>query len=132
MDWHLLSKSDQRSAVSRKHLESAVTEAVKSVLDCEAFVGVIIQRIEPKSRTDPNWAVRGVRRMAEILISVFVRSGLTTGAADPQNREEPHSCQEVLAACYSIILSVRHGLASFEQVGRAKCCLAQAFGVGSH
>ena len=61
MDWRLLSKSDKRSAVSRKHLESAVTEAVKSVLDCEAFVGVIIQRIEPKSRTDPNWAVRGVR-----------------------------------------------------------------------
>jgi hypothetical protein len=61
MDWHLLSKWDKRSAVSRKHLESAVTEAVKSVLNCEAFVGVIIQRIEPKSRTDPNWAVRGVR-----------------------------------------------------------------------
>ena len=61
MDWRLLSKSDKRSVVSRKHLESAVTKVVKSVLDCEAFVGVIIQRIEPKSRTDPNWAVRGVR-----------------------------------------------------------------------
>jgi hypothetical protein len=60
MDWHLLSKSDKRSAVSRKHLESAITKVVKS-LDCEAFVGVIIQRIEPKSRSDPNWAVRGVR-----------------------------------------------------------------------
>jgi hypothetical protein len=52
MDWHLLSKSDKRTAV---------TKVVKSALDCEAFVGVIIQRIEPKSRTDPNWAVRGVR-----------------------------------------------------------------------
>ena len=61
MDWRLLSKSDKRSAVSRKHLESEVVKVVKSVLDCEAFVGVIIQRIEPKSRTDPNWAVRGVR-----------------------------------------------------------------------
>src|SRR5258708_25687413 len=61
MDWRRLSKSDKRSVVSRKHLESAVTKVVKSVLDCEAFVGVIIQRIEPKSRTDPNWAVRGVR-----------------------------------------------------------------------
>lgn len=60
MAWGLLSKLDKRSAVSRKRLES-VTEAVKSALDCEAFVGVIIQRIEPKSRTDPNWAVRGVR-----------------------------------------------------------------------
>ena len=61
MAWGLLSKLDKRSAVSRTRLESAVTEAVKSALDCEAFVGVIIQRIEPKSRTDPNWAVRGVR-----------------------------------------------------------------------
>ena len=61
MDWRLLSKSDKRSVVSRKHLESAVTKVVKSVLDCEAFVGVIIQRKEPKSSTDPNWAVRGVR-----------------------------------------------------------------------
>src|SRR3979411_544069 len=61
MFWGLLSKSDKRGAVSRKRLESAATEAVKSALDCEAFVGVIIQRIEPKSRTDPNWAVRGVR-----------------------------------------------------------------------
>jgi hypothetical protein len=61
MAWGLLSKSDKRSAVSRKRLESAVTEAVKSALDCEAFVGVIIQRIEPKSRADPNWAVKGVR-----------------------------------------------------------------------
>jgi hypothetical protein len=61
MVWGLLSKSDKRSAVSCKHLESAVTDAVKSALDCEAFVGVIIQRIAPKSRTDPNWAVRGAR-----------------------------------------------------------------------
>jgi hypothetical protein len=56
-----LSKSDKRVAVSRKQLESAITEAVKTEADCEAFVGVIIQRMEPKSRTQPNWAVRGVR-----------------------------------------------------------------------
>jgi hypothetical protein len=56
-----LSKSDKRIASSRKRLESAVTEAVKSAPDCEAFVGVIIQRMEPKSRTEPNWAIRGVR-----------------------------------------------------------------------
>jgi hypothetical protein len=68
MDWRLLSKSDERSAVSRKHLESAVTKVVKSVLDCEAFVGVIIQRIEPKSRTDPNWAVRSDNFGAALLL----------------------------------------------------------------
>lgn len=56
-----LSKSDKRITASRKQLESAVTEVVKSAADCEAFVGVIIERIEPKSRTKPNWAIRGVR-----------------------------------------------------------------------
>src|SRR3981081_3720805 len=61
MDWGLLRKSDKRSAVSRKRLESVGTDAVKSASACAAFVGVVIQRIEPKSRWDPNWAVRGVR-----------------------------------------------------------------------
>src|SRR5258705_55765 len=104
MDWHLLSKSDKRSAVSRKHLESAVTEAVKSVLDCEAFVGVVIQRIEPKSRTDPNWAVRGVRigkgngdKSGTVLATVVERMqrefGLTEDQDDaPANeRSKPES-----------------------------------------
>jgi hypothetical protein len=29
--------------------------------DCEAFVGVIVQRETPKARLDANWAIRGVR-----------------------------------------------------------------------
>ncbi len=61
MAWSGIRKSGKRSAVSRESLESAVTEAVKPLLDGEPFVGVIIQHIEPKSRTDSNWAIRGVR-----------------------------------------------------------------------
>jgi hypothetical protein len=43
-------------------LQSAITEAVKKAdPDCEAFVGVIVQRETPKARLDANWAIRGVR-----------------------------------------------------------------------
>jgi hypothetical protein len=54
--------SDDRSSVSRDRLQSAITEAVKQAdPDCEAFVGVIVQRETPKARLDANWAIRGVR-----------------------------------------------------------------------
>ena len=54
--------SDDRSLVSRDRLQSAITEAVKKAdPDCEAFVGVIVQREKPKARLDANWAIRGVR-----------------------------------------------------------------------
>jgi hypothetical protein len=53
---------DDRSLVSREHLQSAITEAVKKTEPaCEAFVGVIVRRETPKSRFDANWSVRGVR-----------------------------------------------------------------------
>ena len=54
--------SDDRSSVSRDRLQSAITEAVKQAdPDCEAFVGVIVQRETPKARLDANWALKGVR-----------------------------------------------------------------------
>jgi hypothetical protein len=54
--------SDDRSSVSRDELQSAITEAVKKAgPDCEAFVGVIVQRETPMARLDANWAIRGVR-----------------------------------------------------------------------
>jgi hypothetical protein len=61
--WHPKKKSsDDRSSVSRDRLQSAITEAVKKAdPDCEAFVGVIVQRETPKARLDANWAIRGVR-----------------------------------------------------------------------
>ncbi len=92
MDWGLLRKSDKRSAVSRKRLESAVTEAVKSVPDCAAFVGVVIQRIESKSRWEPNWAVRGVRfgkadrdNLGKVLATVVERMQREFSLADDRD-----------------------------------------------
>ena len=63
MAWHgKKQSSDDRSSVSRDRLQSAITEAVKKAdPDCEAFVGVIVQRETPKARLDANWAIRGVR-----------------------------------------------------------------------
>jgi hypothetical protein len=53
---------DKRIAVSREHLESEITEAIKkSAAGCKGFVGVVIERLEPKSDADSNWAIRGVR-----------------------------------------------------------------------
>jgi hypothetical protein len=53
---------DDRQPISRKDLQSAITEAVKkSDPDCHAFVDVIIERAGSKSRLDANWAIRGVK-----------------------------------------------------------------------
>jgi hypothetical protein len=53
---------DKRIAVSRERLESEITEAVRRLeAGCKGFVGVIIERLEPKSHADPNWAIKGVR-----------------------------------------------------------------------
>jgi len=54
--------SNDRDSVSRDNLQLAITEAVKKAdPDCEAFVGVIVQRELPKASLYANWAIRGVR-----------------------------------------------------------------------
>jgi len=52
---------DSRISKTAEELELAITEAVKAAPGCEAFVGVIIQRITPKARLDVNWELRGTR-----------------------------------------------------------------------
>ena len=53
---------DDRQPISRRDLQTAITEAVKkSDPDCYAFVDVVIEPAEPKSRLDANWAIKGVR-----------------------------------------------------------------------
>jgi hypothetical protein len=53
---------DDRQPISRWDLQTAITEAVKrSDPDCHAFVDVVIESAEPKSRLDANWAIKGVR-----------------------------------------------------------------------
>lgn len=51
-----------RKPIGSQGLEAAITEAVKNrASGCENFVGVIVQRTAPKSPSDANWSVRGVR-----------------------------------------------------------------------
>jgi hypothetical protein len=51
-----------RKPITREHLELAIAKAVRETdTECEALVGVFVERIVPKSRGDVNWAVRGVR-----------------------------------------------------------------------
>ena len=51
-----------RKPIGSQGLEAAITQAVKNrASGCENFVGVIVQRTAPKSPSDANWSIRGVR-----------------------------------------------------------------------
>lgn len=51
-----------KTAINRIELEQALAEAVRSVSpECEAFVGVIIERVVPETSGAVNWSVKGVR-----------------------------------------------------------------------
>ena len=52
---------DGRVSKTTEELELAITEAVKATPGCEAFVGVVIERVTPKSRLDATWEIRGIR-----------------------------------------------------------------------
>jgi hypothetical protein len=57
-----IKSTDDRSLIASETLQSAITEAVqKAEPACETFVGVVVQRITPKSRFDANWALKGVK-----------------------------------------------------------------------
>ena len=51
-----------RKPITRAALEQSLADAVRSVTpECEAFVGVIIERVVPETPVGANWAVKGVR-----------------------------------------------------------------------
>ena len=52
---------DGRVSKTAEELELMITGAVKAAPGCEAFVGVVVQRITPKSRLDANWELRGTK-----------------------------------------------------------------------
>jgi hypothetical protein len=55
-------RKELRASITIPELELAILEAVKKAApSCEEFVGVIIRHETPKSRLDPNWAIRGVK-----------------------------------------------------------------------
>ena len=56
--WH----KDSRVSITIPELEFAIAEAVqKAAPDCEAFVGVIVRRTKPASRSDVNWRLQGIK-----------------------------------------------------------------------
>jgi hypothetical protein len=60
--WRKWWRKELRVSITIPELELAILEAVKKAApSCEEFVGVIIQHETPKSRLDPNWAIRGVK-----------------------------------------------------------------------
>jgi hypothetical protein len=55
-------RKELRVSITIPELELAILEAVKKAApSCEEFVGVIVRHETPKSRLDPNWAIRGVK-----------------------------------------------------------------------
>jgi hypothetical protein len=55
-------KKRGRELISSTILQLAITEAVKTFdPSCELFIGVIVQRVTAKSRSDVNWAIRGIK-----------------------------------------------------------------------
>ena len=51
-----------RKPITRAALEQSLADAVRNVTpECEAFVGVIIERVVPETSVGANWAVKGVR-----------------------------------------------------------------------
>ena len=54
--------SPVRKPITRAALEQSLADAVRSVApECQAFVGVIIERVIPETSVGANWAVKGVR-----------------------------------------------------------------------
>ncbi len=51
-----------RKPMARADLEQSLADAVRSIApQCQAFVGVIIERVVPQTPEGANWAVKGVR-----------------------------------------------------------------------
>ena len=55
-------RKSTREQIKCETLEVAIATAVKgSDPRCEPFIGVLIERLTPKSRDDTNWAVKGIK-----------------------------------------------------------------------
>jgi hypothetical protein len=52
----------KRKPIARNALQSDIVQAVRETgAECEALIGVLVERIVPKSRGDVNWALKGVQ-----------------------------------------------------------------------
>jgi hypothetical protein len=56
------SKKSGREIVSTTILQLAITEAVRTFdPGCQLFLGVFVERATAKSRSEANWAIRGIK-----------------------------------------------------------------------
>jgi hypothetical protein len=54
--------SSARQPITRAVLEQAIAEVVKARgADCEGFVGVFVERVNPVLPGEANWTLKGVR-----------------------------------------------------------------------
>jgi hypothetical protein len=51
----------RKTTISRVSLEEKITVAVKADYACEAFVGVIVERLRGKSSLEANWSIKGIK-----------------------------------------------------------------------
>ncbi len=94
MPWLQKSRPDSRNAVLKARLESAISEAIKR--ECEGFVGVVVRRVQPKTRDAPDWDVCGIlygkadRQKAEtVLATVLERMQREFSLADEEPVQPP-------------------------------------------
>lgn len=71
-----------RTSMTRAALELAIAEAVrKANPECSTLIGVIVERVDPKTPGGANWAVKGIkfgkadRDRCAAAISKLVESG---------------------------------------------------------
>jgi hypothetical protein len=51
-----------RKLITRSELEHALAEGVRTGdPECEAFIGVLVERFVPASKVGPNWIVKGIK-----------------------------------------------------------------------
>jgi hypothetical protein len=52
----------KRKPITPDTLQSVIANAVRETdAECEALIGVLVERVVPKSRGDVNWALKGVQ-----------------------------------------------------------------------
>jgi hypothetical protein len=62
MSWKSEKPPEGRKTITRSALEQTLVEAVRTGdPECEAFVGVLIERLASAQKGGPNWIVKGVR-----------------------------------------------------------------------
>lgn len=115
-----------RRVASPEHLAAMIAEAVRR--ECAGLMGVIIERVEPLSREDANWRLKGVRfgtadrgeasRVLATVVERLQRDSISVGDDEGTGQELEHRIiMHVTAGCSadSSESSLDHGKQHREQ-----------------